>query len=140
MSERILRALMQLFAIIAKVDEVTDATKEAIESSNGRRIIEGFLRSELNNELIQKYIQQFDEFLLVHHNGSSKKDGERKRTSVNSVKVLRICSQINEELTQRQKMIVLIRIFEFIHANDQVQEQEQEFVHTVAESCKIYEK
>src|SRR3989344_508297 len=86
MSERILRALMQLFAIIAKVDEVTDTTKEAIESSNGRRIIEGFLRSELNNELIQKYIQQFDEFLLVHHNGSAKKDGERKRTSVNSVK------------------------------------------------------
>lgn len=140
MSERILRALMQLFAIIAKVDEVTDTSKEAIESSNGRRIIEGFLRSELNNELIQKYIQQFDEFLLVHHNGTAKKDGERKRTSVNSVKVLRICSQINEELTQRQKMIVLIRIFEFIHANEQVQEQEQEFVHTVAESFNISEK
>lgn len=140
MSERILRALMQLFAIIAKVDEVTDTSKEAIESSNGRRIIEGFLRSELSNELIQKYIQQFDEFLLVHHNGTAKKDGERKRTSVNSVKVLRICSQINEELTQRQKMIVLIRIFEFIHANEQVQEQEQEFVHTVAESFNISEK
>jgi ABC transport system ATP-binding/permease protein len=140
MSERILRALMQLFAIIAKVDEVTDTSKESIESSNGRRIIEAFLRSELNHELIQKYIQLFDEFLLVHHSGSSKKDGERKRTSVNSVKVLRICSQINEELTQRQKMIVLLRIFEFIHANEQVHEQEQEFVHTVAESFNISEK
>lgn len=140
MSERILRALMQLFAIIAKVDEVTDTSKEAIESSNGRRIIEAFLRSELNHELIQKYIQLFDEFLLVHHSGSSKKDGERKRTSVNSVKVLRICSQINEELTQRQKMIVLLRIFEFIHANEQVHEQEQEFVHTVAESFNISAK
>lgn len=140
MSERILRALMQLFAIIAKVDEVTDASRESIESSNGRRIIEGFLRSELNNELIVKYIQLFDEFLMVHHIGSSKKDGERKRTSVNSVKVLRICSQINEELTQRQKMIVLLRIFEFIHANDQVHEQEQEFVNTVAESFNISQK
>jgi len=140
MSERILRALMQLFAIIAKVDEVSDATQEAIESSNGRRIIEAFLRSELNHELIQKYITLFDEYLLVHHTGSAKKDGQRKRTSVNSVKVLRICSQINEELTQRQKMIVLLRIFEFIHANDQVQEQEQEFVHTVAESFNISEK
>jgi len=140
MSERILRALMQLFAIIAKVDEVSDATQEAIESSNGRRIIEAFLRSELNHELIQKYITLFDEYLLVHHSGSTKKDGQRKRTSVNSVKVLRICSQINEELTQRQKMIVLLRIFEFIHANDQVHEQEQEFVHTVAESFNISEK
>lgn len=137
MSERILRALMQLFAIIAKVDEVTDPTSEAIESSNGRRIVEAFLRTELNDELLQKYIQLFDEFLLVHHSGSSKKDGQRKRTSVNSVKVLRICSQINEELTQRQKMIVLLRIFDFIHANDQVHEQEQEFVHTVSESFNI---
>lgn len=130
---------MQLFAIIAKVDEVTDTSKESIESSNGRRIIEAFLRSELNNELIQKYIQLFDEFLLVHHSGSSKKDGERKRTSVNSVKVLRICSQINEELTQRQKVIVLLRIFEFIHANEMVHEQEREFVHTVAESFNVPE-
>ena len=128
MSERILRALMQLFAIIAKVDEVTDPTSEAIESSNGRKIVEAFLRTELNDELLQKYIQLFDEFLLVHHQGSGKKDGQRKRTSVNSVKVLRICAQINEELTQRQKMIVLLRIFDFIHANDQVHEQEQEFV------------
>ncbi len=137
MSERILRALMQLFAIIAKVDEVTDPTSEAIESSNGRRIVEAFLRTELNDELLQKYIQLFDEFLLVHHSGSAKKDGQRKRTSVNSVKVLRICAQINEELTQRQKMIVLLRIFDFIHANDQVHEQEQEFVHTVSESFNI---
>jgi len=140
MSERILRALMQLFAIIAKVDEVTDTSQEAIASSNGRRIIEGFLRSELNEFLINKYISLFEEYLLVHHVGSAKKDGERKRTSVNSVKVLRICSQINEELTQRQKMIVLLRIFEFIHANEQVHEQEQEFVHTVAESFNIPEK
>lgn len=139
MSERILRALMQLFAIIAKVDEVTDPTDEAIESSNGRRIVEAFLRTELNDELIKHYIKLFDEFLLVHHVGSTKKDGQRKRTSVNSVKVLRICSQINEELTQRQKMIVLLRIFEFIHANDQVAEQEQEFVHTVSESFNIPE-
>lgn len=140
MSERILRALMQLFAIIAKVDEVTEASQEAIASSNGRRIIAAFLRSELNEELIQKYLQLFDEYLLVHHAGSAKKDGQRKRTSVNSVKVLRICSQINEELTQRQKVIVLLRIFEFIHANEQVNEQEQEFVHTVAESFNISEK
>lgn len=140
MSERILRALMQLFAIIAKVDEVTEASPEAVASSNGRRIVEGFLRSELNEALIKKYLELFEEFLSVHHLGSAKKDGQRKRTSVNSVKVLRICSQINEELTQRQKMIVLLRIFEFIHANEHVHEQEQEFVHTVAESFNISDK
>lgn len=83
MSERILRALMQLFAIIAKVDEVTEASPEAVASSNGRRIVEGFLRSELNEALIKKYLELFEEFLSVHHLGSAKKDGQRKRTLVN---------------------------------------------------------
>jgi ABC transport system ATP-binding/permease protein len=135
MSERIFKALMQLFAIIAKVDEVNDS--ENVESSNGRRIIESFLKTELNASLVREYIKMFDEFLITHHFNSSKKDGERKRTSLNSVKVLRICSQINEELTQRQKMIVLLRIFEFINANEQITEQEEEFANTVAETFNI---
>lgn len=137
MSERIFRALMQLFAIIAKVDEVSEDASEKVESSNGRRIIESFLKTELNASLVRSYIKMFDEFLVTHHLSTSKKDGERKRTSLNSVKVLRICSQINEELTQRQKMIVLLRIFEFIHASEQVSEQETEFVNTVAETFNI---
>lgn len=135
MSERIFRALMQLFAIIAKVDDVNDPEK--IESSNGRTIIESFLKTELNASLVREYIKMFDEFLMTHHLSSAKKDGERKRTSLNSVKVLRICSQINEELTQRQKMIVLLRIFEFIHANENITDQEEEFANTVAETFNI---
>ena len=53
-----------------------------------------------------------------------KKMENAKRTSVNSVKVLRICTQINEELTQRQKVIVLIKILEFIFADKEFSEQE----------------
>jgi ABC transport system ATP-binding/permease protein len=139
MSERILKALMQLFAIIAKVDEIKGDGDESIESSNGRRIIETFLITELNASFVRQYIKMFDDFLITHHDTSKKKDSLRKRTSVNSVKVLRICSQINEELTQRQKIIVLLRIFEFIHANEQITEQELEFVSTVAESFNITE-
>ena len=134
MSERIFKALMQLFAIIAKVDETNN---DSIESSNGKKIIESFLRSELNASLVRDYIKMFDEFLMTHHMSSSKKDGERKRTSLNSVKVLRICSQINEELTQRQKMIVLLRIFEFINAGDSVSDQDTEFINTVSETFNI---
>ncbi|TNE53427.1 MAG: ATP-binding cassette domain-containing protein [Bacteroidetes bacterium] len=138
MSERIFRALMQLFAIIAKVDDVNENEDNPdVQSSNGRRIIESFLKTELNASLVREYIKMFDEFLATHHSTTSKKDGRRKRTSLNSVKVLRICSQINEELTQRQKFIVLLRIFEFIHANELQTEQEEEFVNTVAETFNI---
>ena len=138
MSERILRALMQLFAIIAQVDdsEGTD-DNQSVKSSKAIRIIESFLRVEINAQLIDQYISLFDEYLNALHQKQNKKDGARKRNSVNSVKVLRICSQINEELTQKQKVIVLIRIIEFIQSNDNVTEQEVEFVNTVADAFNI---
>ena len=128
MSERILKALMQLFAIIAKVDGVTSAS---------RGIVESFLKQQLNQELVDQYLAVFDDFLEQHHQVSKRKDGSAKRTSLNSVKVLRICTQINEELTQKQKVVVLIRLIEFIHSSYEISEQELEFVQTVSETFNI---
>src|ERR1044071_583360 len=128
MSERILKALMQLFAIIAKVDGVTSAS---------RGIVESFLKQQLSLELVDQYLTLFDEFLEAHHQVAKRKDGSAKRTSLNSVKVLRICTQINEELTQKQKVVVLIRLIEFIHSSNEISEQELEFVQTVSETFNI---
>lgn len=128
MSERILRALMQMFAIIAKVDGI---------SNTGRSIVESFLKQQLNKEQVEKYLVIFDEFIEAQHAGSKKKDGTAKRTSLNSVKVLRICTQINQELEQPQKVIVLIRLLEFIHSSEEISDQEHEFVITVAETFNI---
>lgn len=44
---------------------------------------------------------------------------------------------INEELTQRQKVIVLLRLLEFINKNEEISELENEFVSTVAEVFNI---
>lgn len=136
MSERILKALMQLFAIIAKV-EVNDDTGEFKLDTGGRTIVDMFLRQELNQELVEEYLSLFDGHLETHQGKIKKKNANRKRTSVNSVKVLKICTQINEELTQRQKVIVLIRILEFIFANDDISDQEYEFAETVADTFNI---
>ena len=132
MSERILQALMQLFAIVAKVD-INEDTDEIKAHDSSKNIVELFLNQELNHELVEKYLSSFDEFIRIRHSSNRKKDGKRKRTSVNSVKVLRICTHINEELEQRQKVIVLIRILEFIFANKSESQDELEFAETVAE-------
>lgn len=127
---------MQLFAIIARVDEEIDSTKP-VTTGAGRTIVEAFLRQELGSAAVEEYLNLFDEFLISHQGASGKKDGQRKKTSVHSVKVLRICTQINEELAQRQKIIVLVRILEFINANEVVAEQELEFAQTVADTFNI---
>src|ERR1700752_3175521 len=128
MSERILRALMQMFAIIAKVDGVTNT---------GRAIVESFLKQQLNQEQVERYLGIFDEFIEAQQSGSKRKDGTEKRTSLNSVKVLKICTHINQELEQPQKIIVLIRLLEFIYSSNEISEQEHEFVITVADTFNI---
>jgi ABC-type multidrug transport system ATPase subunit len=123
MSEKILQALMQLFAIVANAERLT---------AQSRHIVEMFLRQQLNREWTERYLAVFDEFLRVQR-GTGSLDKVRKRASVNSVKVLRICTDINQELNQRQKYVVLIRLIEFLHSSDEaVTEQEWEFLTTVA--------
>jgi ABC-type multidrug transport system ATPase subunit len=136
MSESILKALMQLFAIIAKVDYSEDSGEIKADESS-KEIIELFLNQRLSQEYVEKYLDLFYEFLKDRHGKSRKKDGKKKRTSVNSVKVLRICTQINEELEQKQKIIVLIRILEFVFADDEFSNDELEFAETVAETFNI---
>jgi ABC-type multidrug transport system ATPase subunit len=126
MSERILNALVQLFAIIARVHTTNE------EDLSGRTIVESFLKERLPGPLVRKYLDSFEIYLEKYQKVSSAKNGRQKRTSVNSVKVLRICTEINEELTQRQKTIVLIRLLEFIYTHKEVSDLEQEFVNTVA--------
>jgi ABC-type multidrug transport system ATPase subunit len=140
MSERILRALMQLFAIVARVDEVSAEVENdpgGIKSSRGREIIGGFLKSELNSSDVTKYLAIFDEFLITTRGKLYAKSGGKKRTSLQSVKVLRICDQVNKELTQRQKFIVLVRVFEFINADHEFSQTELDFVETVSESFNV---
>jgi ABC-type multidrug transport system ATPase subunit len=128
MSERILRALMQMFSIIAKVDGI---------NNTGRQIVQSFLKQQLSAEQVATYLNIFDEYIEASQSASKKKEGAAKRTSLNSVKVLRICTQINQELEQPQKVIVLVRLLEFIHSSNQISEQENEFVITVADTFNI---
>lgn len=139
MSERILRALMQLFALVARVDEVSngDEPPSEIQSSKGKEIIEAFLKTQLASSDINKYLNIFNERLNATRKVVFTRDMDKKRSARQSVKALKICAEINKELTQRQKIIVLIRMFEFIHLDGVLSRKELDFVHTVADSFNI---
>lgn len=134
MSESILRALMQLFAIIAS------ASKEGVNEKS-RSLVESYLKMMLSTEQVVEYLFLFDKYVEERNAGVKKDDGkqERKRTSLNSVKVLRICDQINGELQQDQKLLVLLQLLEFVSFGEEITEKEIDFVKTVSDIFNIPE-
>ncbi len=131
MSEKILKALLQLFAIIAKVDGAS------APGGSGNSVVSRFLRQQFSPEQAAAHLAVFEAFVAAFHASGGASQRGRKRTSLNSVKVLKICAQVNEELAQRQKFIVLVHLLELIHAGGDVGDQEQEFVSTVADAFNI---
>lgn len=127
MSEQILKALMQLFAIIARPES---------NRRDRRSVVEAFLSRQLNQDIVHEYLRVFDYFYNLHQD--RQKTHGRKTIASSSVKVLKICHQINEELTQQQKFVVLVQLFEFVISDsEEVTEQEYEFIRTVADSFHI---
>ncbi len=126
MSENILKALMQLFAIIARPNSNEDTR---------RPLVKLFLNQQLNKELVQEYLIHFDNYYHDHQNKVHKKIN--KRIASSSVRVLTICTMINKELTLKQKIIVVIRLLEFITSEGEATVQEVEFVKTVADTFFI---
>ena len=129
MSEQILKALMQLFAIIATPDS---------HSEDRKTVVESFLKRQLNQELVKEYLKVFNAYYLEYQDKQKKSNKQNRIISSSSVRVLKICTQINEELTQKQKIIVLFQLFEFAKSDsNDVTKQELEFIITVAEIFHI---
>lgn len=132
MNETILKALMRLFAIIANADA------EKV-SDKARTVVKSYLDMVLNQEYSEIYIKLFDEYVEQHHHVKKNDKKERKQTSLNSVKVLKICSEINEQLQQKEKIVVVIRLLEFINQDSVITDKELDFVKTVSDIFNISE-
>lgn len=132
MSEEILKALMQLFAIIAKQDEGVE--------SNEIEYVSNFLNQQLNAEAAREYLQLFYEHAGLKEGKESegKEKDEPKLTSVkDSVRILGICKKINKKLTQEQKVVVLVRLWELVNTDRKFSDQRMAIINTAAEVFNI---
>ena len=76
----------------------------------------------------------FDQFAA----STGERGGVRQLTSVkDSVRILGICKKINKTLTQKQKVVVLLRLFELVNTNRNFSEQRMGIIDTVAEVFKV---
>ncbi len=135
MSEPLLKALMQLFALIIDINE------DKVISDSEKGIVRSFLSRQLNSELVERYMKIFTEYLELYHRDGFERDSikDRKRTSLTSVRILGICESINEELEQKQKIYVIIQLIEFISFSEWITEKEIEFLESVASAFNIQE-
>jgi ABC-type multidrug transport system ATPase subunit len=135
MSEEILKALMQLFAIIAKQDEGVESTQE--------EYVRNFLQQQLNNDSVREYFGLFRKYagldiINVAEQDNDEEKSTRKLTSVkDSVRILGLCRKINKTLTQKQKIVVLLRLFEIVNADRKFTDQRMQIINTVAEVFKV---
>lgn len=122
MSEEILKALTQLFAIITKQDGGVTVGE--------RQFVINFFQTELDQDSVKEYIDLYDQFSGY---GKEDEEGKSKLTSVkDSVKTLGICKKINKTLTQKQKVIVLIKLLELVSTDKNFTPQRMEIINTVS--------
>ena len=130
MNEKILDALMRLFALI------TDPTDVA-NNKGARVVVEAYLRGLLSPALVEEYIVRFDKYLNEYQDKNSSGKASRKNISVNSVKVLKICELINQQLHHREKIYALIQLMEYVCTDSFLTSRERDFVETVSQAFNM---
>jgi ABC-type multidrug transport system ATPase subunit len=135
MNEPILRALMQLFALISdigNVNEISTREKDAVKS---------FLAHHLNSELVEKYFRIFEEYLdlFINKEAITEREGDFEIQALKTMRIKRICEGINRELRQKQKIYIVMELTDFISYGKEITENELDFLMTVALALNIPE-
>ena len=130
MSEEILKALMQLFALIAKQDGGVEENEKAY--------VRNFLSQQIANQKVDEYYGLFEELAGFRDDTAKEEPGKQKLTSVfDSVRVLGICRKINKTLNQGQKVVVLVRLFELVNSETKFTPQRMAIITAAADVFKI---
>jgi len=124
MSEPILMALVQLFAIVA-------ASVKKQVSANTRIILESYLRQHLNSQELEEYLKLFDELVLFHHPETNEVSEE---TGIPE-KIRSICQKIHNQLNTKERLIVFIKFLEFFEELEQDSSGRSALASSLAEKC-----
>ncbi len=120
MSEALLQAVIKLFAIVAKEDEVT---------SDERNQIKEFLSEHLNESVVNGYLQQFDDYSAALLVGEGRQEEE--------LNIKELCGKINKELTQQQKIVIILELIGIILADGEISDREEELVTSIGKAFNV---
>lgn len=132
MNESILQALMRLFALVAYVNEKGQPSIE-------RDVVQGYLQRQFSTELVDKYLISFDKFLAEYHPdlSTASDDLRQEQMYINAQAVGSLCNQLNTELEQQQKVLVMIYLLDFIGSGGHKSPYQFQFVEEVCRQLNI---
>ncbi|HNY15749.1 MAG TPA: ATP-binding cassette domain-containing protein, partial [Bacteroidales bacterium] len=133
MSEKILETLMQLFAIIANPQTI---------DTDRRGVVEAFLRRQLDQEQVNKYLATYDKAFDEAKQKLEKRGLERREGAI-AIRIRKLCKDINEQgmLDQEQRIVVVIQALEFCRSGEQeVSQLELGFISSLADGLNITEE
>ncbi len=129
MNESVLNALMQLFALVSGIGD------EDISETSPKQIVELYLRSHLSTELTEKYLEIYSFYL--NEFSPPKESNKKKKISASSVKILKIAEKINSTLNRIEKILVFIRVIEYVKQNAIINAAELDLISTLADTFTI---
>ncbi|NOS56847.1 MAG: ATP-binding cassette domain-containing protein [Cyclobacteriaceae bacterium] len=134
MSEELLKAVIQFFAIVSK-ERITE---------DERAIIKEFLSLHLNQDGTRYYLSLFDDFCKDNRrlaNGSLENLDEATQEFVDDwAQIMQISKKVNQALTTQQKAVLVIKIIELVFADENLSERQSNLIFYISEALKISPK
>ncbi|MDX9847652.1 MAG: ATP-binding cassette domain-containing protein [Tenuifilaceae bacterium] len=129
MSESILNALIQLYALVA------NATGTA---NQGRILVKSMLKQQLNTRFVGDYLDLFDNYLDFFNRDTPEAivDTQQGRDLLSSY-VEKVCTQLRKGLAKTERIVVFIKLLEYVNADKKVTSLEEHIIDNLAHCFSI---
>lgn len=115
MSEPVLKAILRLFAIVAKEDEVTQHERDHVLA---------FLHDHLGRKSVIESMAFFDAYTK-----DLSPDQEKN--------VKDLCHEINQDVTQKQKAVILLELLSVVLADGVISDKERAYVQMIGTALNV---
>ncbi len=131
MSEELLKAIIQLFAIVAR-ERITEEERTNIKE---------FLSLHLNREATSYYLKLFDDLSQQHEadvrQDLTNVDADTQQFVDDWAKIMQIVKKVNQALTMQQKLVLVIKIIELVSTENEISDRQGNLIFYIGQALKI---
>lgn len=132
MSEELLKAVVQLFAIVAR-ERITDDERNKVKE---------FLGQHLNREAVKYHLDLFDNYCAKHELRTMPTDIAQMDEATQEfigdwAKIMDIAKKVNQALTVQQKLVMIVKIIELVYVDFEISERQGNLIFYIGQALKI---